>query len=260
MPIDLDSPELFVNRELSWLEFNDRVLREGLDKDVPPLERLKFLSIVGSNLDEFYMIRVAGLRQQKEAGIIAKDASGLTPTRQLAAISSRVLKMVQEQYQGIADVLGLLADKGISLLSVEHADASQKQFLDSLFASEILPALTPLAVEELDPCPVLPGMQLNLAMLISSAPGRMRPGRRGAQGKRGRGPGAQGAGEVHCPALRERPPDRRDGGRDRLARAGDFSADGRAGLRGFSPHARRRRGCARGRPAGAYRGDGTRRP
>ena len=169
--VNLDSPELFVNRELSWLEFNDRVLREGLDGEVPLLERLKFLSIVGSNLDEFYMIRVAGLKQQKAAGITSKDVSGLTPAKQLAAISARVAKMVQEQYQGVAEVLGKLAEKGICMIPIAQADETQKQFLNSLFSSEILPSLTPLSVEELDPCPILPGLQLNVALLLSAPEG-----------------------------------------------------------------------------------------
>jgi len=169
--VDLDCPELYINRESSWLEFNDRVLREGLSQEVPLLERLKFLSIVGSNLDEFFMIRVAGLKQQQAAGIARRDPSGLTPAEQLSAISVRVAKMVQEQYQGIREVLGELAENGIVVLSFAGTSDDQKRFLSSLFSAEILPSLTPLAVEELDPCPILPGLQLNLALLLAAKEG-----------------------------------------------------------------------------------------
>src|SRR5512137_158187 len=90
---DLKSPELYINRELSWLEFNDRVLQEGLHDDLPLLERLKFLAIVSSNLDEFFMVRVAGLIQQRAAGR-RRDPSGLTPAQQLEAIGRRAHRMV----------------------------------------------------------------------------------------------------------------------------------------------------------------------
>ena len=91
------SAEQFINRELSWLEFNDRVLRQGLSADLPLLERLKFLAIVGSNLDEAFMIRIAGLTQQREAGVRRRDASGMTPAEQLAAFTKRERRMVDEQ-------------------------------------------------------------------------------------------------------------------------------------------------------------------
>jgi len=165
--IDLDSHEYYINRELSWLEFNDRVLREGLAGDVPLLERLKFLSIVGSNLDEFFMIRVAGTKQQLSAGVTRKDIGGLTPAEQLAAIRTRVARMVQDQYQGIREVLTRLAPAGLRLLSVSETDSAQKQFLASFFGAEVLPSLTPLAIEDLDPCPILPGLQLNLALILA---------------------------------------------------------------------------------------------
>ena len=114
--IDLGAPELYINRELSWLEFNDRVLQEGLAEDLPLLERLKFLAIVGSNLDEFFMIRVAGLLQQREAGLRRRDASGLTPAQQLEQIARRVRRMVGEHGKGIAAALAQLRARGISVL------------------------------------------------------------------------------------------------------------------------------------------------
>ena len=101
----LNVPGLFVNRELSWLEFNNRVLQEGLDESLPLLERLKFLSIVSSNLDEFFMVRVAGLTQQKAAGVHKPDKSGLTPTQQLKEISQRVHKMMDTHTYAVMDIL-----------------------------------------------------------------------------------------------------------------------------------------------------------
>ena len=107
------SPERFINRELSWLEFNDRVLREGLSEELPLLERLKFLAITSSNLDEFFMIRVAGLMQQCAAGVRKRDPAGLTPAQQLTAISRRTHRMVAEQTAGIHHVLSELAGHGL---------------------------------------------------------------------------------------------------------------------------------------------------
>jgi len=161
------APERFINRELSWLEFNDRVLREGLSDDLPLLERLKFLAITSSNLDEFFMIRVAGLRQQRSAGIRRHDPAGLTPAQQLAAISRRTHRMVAEQNAGIREVFSKLADHGLHVLQPQQWTPQQRKFLDSLFAREILPVLTPLAVDQLDPAPLLPGLQLHLALLIT---------------------------------------------------------------------------------------------
>jgi polyphosphate kinase len=165
---DAKSTDRFINRELSWLEFNDRVLREGLSDDVPLLERLKFLAIVSSNLDEFFMIRVAGLVQQRSAGVRKRDPAGLTPAQQLAAISERTHRMVAEQTAGIRDVLGQLAGHGIQVLSRHDWTPNDRSFLESYFSAQILPVLTPLAVEELDPCPLLPGLQLHVALLIAA--------------------------------------------------------------------------------------------
>ena len=160
----------FINRELSWLEFNDRVLREGLSPDLPLLERLKFLAIVSSNLDEAFMIRVAGLMQQRAAGVRRRGASGMTPSQQLAAFSRRAHRMVDEQSEGIHDALAELSRHGLSVLEAEDWTETQLRLLRSHFSKEILPVLTPLAIQEIDPSPLLPGLQLHVAAVLG--PGR----------------------------------------------------------------------------------------
>ncbi len=162
----LKSPDLHINRELSWLEFNHRVLQEGLAEEVPLLERLKFLAIVGSNLDEFFLVRVAGLMRRRAAKIRRRDFSGMTPAEQLAAISRRVHRMVEEQYAGIRAVLARLAEHGLHLWEQPQWTDEQRQFLASYFAREIQPILTPLAIEELVPRPLLPNLQLHVAALL----------------------------------------------------------------------------------------------
>ncbi len=162
----LKSPDLYFNRELSWLEFNDRVLQEGLSGNLPLVERLKFLAIVSSNLDEFFLVRVAGLMQQRSAKVRRRDLSGMTPVEQLAAISRRVHRMVEEQTEGIRDVFGKLARRGLHVLESGDWTAGQGQFLQSYFSREIMPILTPLAVQDLDPPPLLPGLQLYVAAVI----------------------------------------------------------------------------------------------
>ena len=111
----LKSPDLYINRELSWLEFNHRVLQEGLDDDLPLLERLKFLAIVGSNLDEFFLVRVAWLRQRRAAKGRRRDISGMTPAEQLAAVGRRVHRMIDEQSAGVHEVFARLAEHGLRL-------------------------------------------------------------------------------------------------------------------------------------------------
>jgi polyphosphate kinase len=165
---DLQSADLFLNRELSWLEFNDRVMQEGLSDGVPLLERLKFLAIVSSNLDEFFMIRVAGLMQQRSAGVRRRDPAGLTPTQQLTEISNRAHRMVAEQTQGINQVLAKLQEHGIRVLETKDWSVEQQRYLRSHFTREILPVLTPLAVQELDPAPLLPSLRLHVGLLIAT--------------------------------------------------------------------------------------------
>ena len=163
---DLKSPDLYLNRELSWLEFNDRVLREGLSAEVPLIERLKFLAIVSSNLDEFFMIRVAGLMQQRTADVTATDFSGLTPREQLDAIGRRTHQMVAEQTAGVRAALEELAGHGLSIVDRRRWSPEQAIAVRTYFHREILPILTPLAVEDLDPCPLLPGLRLQVGLVV----------------------------------------------------------------------------------------------
>src|SRR3972149_6814554 len=158
----LKSPHLYINRELSWLEFNQRVLDEGLSEELPLLERLKFLAIVSSNLDEFFLVRVAGLMRQQAAKIRRPDISGMTPAEQLQAISQRVHRMYAQQAQGIREVLEKLAGRGLVVWSRKQWTAEHQQFLKSHFSREIMPLLTPLALQELHPRPLLPGLQIHV--------------------------------------------------------------------------------------------------
>jgi polyphosphate kinase len=161
----------YINRELSWLEFNDRVLREGLSRDVPLMERLKFLAIVSSNLDEFFMIRVAGLCQQRAARSRKRDHSGLTPAQQLHAISERVRRMVAEQTAGIKATLQELRLQGLAVLSTAEWTSEQRQYLRSHYLRQIQPVLTPLAMDGNGPHPVLPGQQICIAAQCSTPAG-----------------------------------------------------------------------------------------
>jgi polyphosphate kinase len=167
MPKDpLKVPELFINRELSWLEFNHRVLMEGLDEQLPLLERLKFLAIVGSNLEEFFLVRVAGLMRRRAAGVRKRDASGMTPAEQLTAISARAHRMVEQQYAGVRAVFVSLAENGLHVWEQPEWTTEQRQFLQVYFAREIQPILTPLAIDELASGPLLPNLQLHIAALL----------------------------------------------------------------------------------------------
>jgi polyphosphate kinase len=165
--IDLDSPEYYISRELSWLEFNDRVLQEALNESLPLMERLKFLAIVSSNLDEFFMIRVASLKQQVAAKVRSRGIAGLTATQQLARVAQRVNKMVRQQSEGIRRVFAALDAEGVHFLGPHDLAPSQHNFLDSHFQLEIQPVLTPLAMDRLKPQPVLPGLQLMLALRLA---------------------------------------------------------------------------------------------
>jgi polyphosphate kinase len=171
MPKDpLKSPQLYINRELSWLEFNQRVLDEGLSDELPLLERLKFFAIVGSNLDEFFLVRVAGLMRRRTAKVRRRDVSGMTPAEQIDAISLRVHKMYAQLAEGIRGVLEKLARHGLVIWQRINWTEEHRLFLKSYFTREIMPILTPLAIEELEPHPLLPGLQMHVAAVIAPSP------------------------------------------------------------------------------------------
>ena len=165
---DLASPEYYINRELSWLEFNDRVLQEGLGEDLPLLERLKFLAIVSSNLDEFFLVRVAGLMQQRAADVRTRDRAGMTPGEQIDAVAQRAHRLVAEQTEGIRRVLAQLAKQGLRVLPPQDWPDEHRSYLHSYFTREILPILTPLAIQQLDPAPLLASLRLQVAAVIDT--------------------------------------------------------------------------------------------
>ncbi|HVR00659.1 MAG TPA: polyphosphate kinase 1 [Polyangia bacterium] len=164
---DPANAKLFINRELSWLEFNSRVLDEARDASVPLLERLKFLAIVASNLDEFFMIRVAGLKQQLSGNVAETPADGLTPAEQLAAISARAHAMVAEQYRVWREEVGPgLERAGVRISRASQLSPEQRAQLSGYFSREVWPVLTPLAVDPGHPFPMLGNRSLNLAILL----------------------------------------------------------------------------------------------
>lgn len=137
----------YFSRELSWLEFNARVLEEGLDKHNPPIERLKFLAIVASNFDEFFMIRVAALKARVRAGDAEPDVAGLSPTELLSAISRRARELSGKQYACLAhELIPLLAERGLAILRPADYKPSERRWLEDYFSAQVEPSLTPLAV------------------------------------------------------------------------------------------------------------------
>jgi polyphosphate kinase len=157
---------LYLNRELSWLAFNARVLHEAADPRVPLLERLKFLAIFSSNLDEFFMVRVAGLRRQIASGTIGHTPDGLSATEQLAAIRDRVALLVEEQRRCLGVLLQELAPHGIRLVGMEALTPGERRAIDEHFESQIFPVLTPLAVDPGHPFPYVSNLSLSLAVEV----------------------------------------------------------------------------------------------
>lgn len=165
--VDSSDRHLFINRELSWLAFNERVLAEARNASLPIHERIKFLSIVSSNLDEFFMVRVAGLKQQASGGIAELPADGMMPQEQLAAIAERTHQMVTEQYRVWSrELVPLLSANGLHLLAREQLSNEQRAAARQAFQSQVFPALTPLAVDPGHPFPHLRNKSLNLAMVV----------------------------------------------------------------------------------------------
>ncbi len=163
---DLNSPQLYFNRELSWLEFNTRVLAQAQDENLPPLERLKFLAIYGTNLDEFYMIRVAGLKSLYAARVQETGADKLTPKEQLAEIREylhREQKVVEECYR---DILVMLEMHGVSIKSHKALSSEQKEIVKAIFFEQIYPVIIPIAVDSKHPFPHLNNLSFGLALTL----------------------------------------------------------------------------------------------
>jgi polyphosphate kinase len=170
--ISLDSPKLFINRELSSLQFQYRVLEEAMDPDNPLLERVKFLAIVGSNIDEFFMVRVAGLKKQVDAGVVDLPPDGLTPAEQLAEIrkiSMNLMKSASEYLRN--ELIPLLKNAGIFLLDYKDLNKQQKEAIETYYRDVIFPVLTPLAFDPGHPFPHISNLSLNLAVLLKDKKG-----------------------------------------------------------------------------------------
>jgi polyphosphate kinase len=165
-PIAPVSPDRFINRELSWLDFNHRVVEEAENPRHPLLERVRFVSISASNLDEFYSVRVAGLIGQAKAGVTAVSPDGRTPAQQLAAIKLRAEALLAEQQRVWRELRGLLREAGIEVCEPDELSVQDVQWLDAWFMERVFPVLTPLAIDPAHPFPFIPNMGLVIALLL----------------------------------------------------------------------------------------------
>ncbi|MEZ5424986.1 MAG: polyphosphate kinase 1 [Pyrinomonadaceae bacterium] len=165
--LSVNDPRYLFNRELSWLEFNKRVLEEALDEKNPLLERLKFLSIFSNNLDEFFMIRVSGLKEQVSEGVYEFSPDGLSAAEQLIEIRRRLSPMLVEQMRCLQeDVLPQLTKKGIEICSYDSLNAGEKKKADDFFLTNVFAVLTPQAVDESHPFPYISNLSLNIGLLV----------------------------------------------------------------------------------------------
>lgn len=161
--VNLSNPEYYFNRELSWLAFNERVLEEAMDTENPLLERLKFLSIFSNNLDEFMMIRYAGLKDQADAGVDKRTPDGMTPKEQLKAISEKLHPLVARHRKVLgSEILPALEQHGVSLVPMDKLSEGDKAAVEKFFEEELFPVLTPLAVDASHPFPRLPNLSFSL--------------------------------------------------------------------------------------------------
>jgi polyphosphate kinase len=163
----IDDPALYFNRELSWLDFNQRVLELAEDREVPLLERLRFCGIYANNLDEFFMVRVAGLFDQLDAGIEARGPDGLTPKEQIDAIQQRVLELDDRLCECFTGTLvPALEERGISIVTLETASDAERREIDERFEQQVFPALTPLVIGLGRPFPYISNLSLSLGVLL----------------------------------------------------------------------------------------------
>lgn len=169
-----EAHEYFLNRECTWLKFNERVLREAVVPSNPLLEQLNFIAIAASNLDEFFMIRVAGVKHLIESGIKHIDIAGLTPRQQFAAIQAMAHELVHTQYRYCRSILTRLRDKDLEFVKVQDLTAEQNRWLEDFFTREIYPVVTPMAVDSSHPFPFLASLNLNLAVLLRKRDGAVK--------------------------------------------------------------------------------------
>ncbi len=161
------APELYLNRELAWIDFNQRVLAQAMDPRTPLLEQAKFSAIFSNNLDEFFMVRVASLKSQVEAGIETPSVDGLTPLEQLVAIQTKLRPLLEQQQQHYRDTLRpQLAEHGVQVLDYHQLNGEQRAWINQHFRSAIFPVLTPLAVDPAHPFPFISNLSFNIAALI----------------------------------------------------------------------------------------------
>lgn len=152
---DLDDPKWYLNRELTWLAFNQRVLNEAKDSRTPLLERLFFVAVVGSNLDEFFMKRIGGLKEQVGAGVKKRSIDGMLPNEQIDACHQCYREIMREQQQILKQLRGLLEKEGIRFCRYDELDDEQKKEMDAYFKREVFPLMTPQGIDPAHPFPFI---------------------------------------------------------------------------------------------------------
>lgn len=176
MSIDLTSPDLYFNRELSWLKFNTRVLAQAKDSSLPPLERMKFLAIYGTNLDEFYMIRVAGLKALLKARVQETAIDKLTPTEQLKAIHKTIHKEQKIVESSFEEIMEELKEHNVSIKSFAQLSSKQQQSIEDEFFEQIYPVIMPIAIDATHPFPHLNNLSFALALKLEDSKGNIQHG------------------------------------------------------------------------------------